>query len=364
MKTRKIIQLIVDLLILISIILGLSWAILIYKVDFASFASLFMFLIVSLTFFEAFIDLILNIRFLIKGKANKSFFMYIFKFICAVGGFTSFLGTVCYLQYYTDALKSVEFLIVNICLNYIVPLLVTFDFIFLEIDTKTKISITFFGIATLLVYALYTLPLVNLNIIDDPYGFLSFTTNKWYLSVLFTLAFLAAGYCISILFYSLNHLFLMVYGHGNVSNDETSDLDLNDKVIVVKKEDVNSNDKTQEKEDVVNINSKSFEEENKEKNSSLLDSVESVKKDDNKKEDNKVENNKEKDSDNKEEKSRVYHVSFRKEDNRWAVKFQKGKRALKLFKTQIEAIDYAKEMAKKQNGSYRVHSLKGKIRKA
>ena len=33
------------------------------------------------------------------------------------------------------------------------------------------------------------------------------------------------------------------------------------------------------------------------------------------------------------------------------------------FKTQAEAINYVKELIKTQDASYRVHSLKGKIRK-
>ena len=36
----------------------------------------------------------------------------------------------------------------------------------------------------------------------------------------------------------------------------------------------------------------------------------------------------------------VYHVSKRKEDGMWQVKFANGERALKLFKTQAEAIEF------------------------
>ena len=39
-------------------------------------------------------------------------------------------------------------------------------------------------------------------------------------------------------------------------------------------------------------------------------------------------------------------------------------KALKIFKTQKEAIDYAKGVAKNQEGSIRVHSKAGKLRKA
>lgn len=64
-----------------------------------------------------------------------------------------------------------------------------------------------------------------------------------------------------------------------------------------------------------------------------------------------------------EEKSKVYHISKRKEDNKWQVKFANGERALKLFNTQAEAIAFAKEKAKNQDGSISIHKVDGKIRK-
>ncbi len=62
---------------------------------------------------------------------------------------------------------------------------------------------------------------------------------------------------------------------------------------------------------------------------------------------------------------RVYHVSYQKDKNMWSVKFEKGEKALKLFKTQKEAIKFAEEKTKNKDGNkVKVHSLKGKIRKA
>ena len=56
---------------------------------------------------------------------------------------------------------------------------------------------------------------------------------------------------------------------------------------------------------------------------------------------------------------RVYHVSKR-EDGKWQVKFAGGEKAIKLFKTQKEALDYSKEMTKNQKGALLVHNSKGK----
>ena len=61
------------------------------------------------------------------------------------------------------------------------------------------------------------------------------------------------------------------------------------------------------------------------------------------------------------DKARVYHIS--KNDDNWQVKLAGGEKAIKLFKTQKEAIDYANSLVETQGGSIRIHSLKGKIRK-
>ena len=61
--------------------------------------------------------------------------------------------------------------------------------------------------------------------------------------------------------------------------------------------------------------------------------------------------------------AKAYHVSRRAELNKWQVKATGSDKALKLFNTQKEAIEYANQLAKNQNVSIRVHSKEGKIRK-
>ncbi|MCR4879455.1 MAG: DUF2188 domain-containing protein [Bacilli bacterium] len=61
--------------------------------------------------------------------------------------------------------------------------------------------------------------------------------------------------------------------------------------------------------------------------------------------------------------AKAYHVSRRPELNKWQVKATGSDKALKLFNTQKEAIEYAEQLAKNQNVSVRVHSKEGKIRK-
>ena len=55
---------------------------------------------------------------------------------------------------------------------------------------------------------------------------------------------------------------------------------------------------------------------------------------------------------------RTYHLAKR-EDGKWAVKYAGGEKAIKLFDTQKEALEYSKKMAKNQDGSVLVHNSKG-----
>ena len=55
---------------------------------------------------------------------------------------------------------------------------------------------------------------------------------------------------------------------------------------------------------------------------------------------------------------RNYHV-VKRPDGKWEVKFAGGQKAIKLFATQKEAIEYTKQMAENQGGAMLVHNSKG-----
>lgn len=57
--------------------------------------------------------------------------------------------------------------------------------------------------------------------------------------------------------------------------------------------------------------------------------------------------------------TRVYHV-VKRSDGKWEVKFAGGEKAIKLFNTQKEAVEYSKVMAENQDGALLVHNSKGK----
>lgn len=61
--------------------------------------------------------------------------------------------------------------------------------------------------------------------------------------------------------------------------------------------------------------------------------------------------------------TKTYHISKRKADNKWQVKMAGGSRAIKLFNTQAEAIDFAKKLAESQEARIVIHKEDGSFRR-
>ena len=61
--------------------------------------------------------------------------------------------------------------------------------------------------------------------------------------------------------------------------------------------------------------------------------------------------------------TKTYHISKRKEDNRWQVKAAGAAKAIKLFFTQAEAIDFAKKIAGNQDANIMIHKEDGSFRR-
>jgi len=57
---------------------------------------------------------------------------------------------------------------------------------------------------------------------------------------------------------------------------------------------------------------------------------------------------------------KVYHVSKRKEDQLWVIKFAGGEKVIKTFRTKAEAVEYAEQLAENQEGIVLTHASKGK----
>ena len=61
--------------------------------------------------------------------------------------------------------------------------------------------------------------------------------------------------------------------------------------------------------------------------------------------------------------TKTYHISKRKDDNRWQVKAEGADKALKLFLTQAEAIAFAKKTAGNQDARIMIHKEDGSFRR-
>lgn len=61
--------------------------------------------------------------------------------------------------------------------------------------------------------------------------------------------------------------------------------------------------------------------------------------------------------------NKVYHIAKRKADGKWQVKIAGGAKAIKLFNTQLEAIDFAKKLAENQEPKIVIHKEDGTFRR-
>ncbi len=61
--------------------------------------------------------------------------------------------------------------------------------------------------------------------------------------------------------------------------------------------------------------------------------------------------------------TKTYHISLRKSDGMWQVKAANAEKAIKLFNTQAEAIEYCKTLADNQEANIMIHKKDGSFRK-
>lgn len=61
--------------------------------------------------------------------------------------------------------------------------------------------------------------------------------------------------------------------------------------------------------------------------------------------------------------NKTYHIAKRKADGKWQVKIAGGAKAIKLFNTQLEAIDFAKKLAENQEAKIVIHKEDGTFRR-
>ena len=324
MKLRKIISLAVNLLAIIFSMIGF----LLIARDTAAIAYVKYFTLVTnlLIVVVGTISVGYSVEFLIhKDKVIlHPAYLFILKLITSVGSLITFLTVVCFLQHTEYAKPDVSAVMHanNVMHHYLAPLTFTLGFILLDLDKKYNWKIFFTGISVLVIYMIYAIPISNIPACASwwttggkqaPYIFMDINVVKQWMFALIP-GFLIGGLGISFLVWLLNRISYLLFVGDEIKEDaeETAE----EKAIEAKVQVTEADEAA-----VGEILKKS------------------------------------------KAGPRIYHIS-RREDKMWQVKFANGKRALKLFNTQAEAIVFAKKLAKSQLGSIRIHSLKGRIRKS
>ena len=312
MSTRKLLSLIFNLTAIVSAIVGLFLVPGLQAIHFVKFFTL---VTNTLIILMSAVTLGYMVDALVKKKADSSLpsIVYVMKLITAVCSMITFLTVVLYLQYAVDGMNTFY----NFLFHYIAPLAFVAGFIFTDIDRKYPIYLHLFGIGALVIYMLYAIPLANIphNVWGDPqapYPFMNLSLVKWWALLLFPF-FLLCGHLIAFLLWLFNRLSYLVFAGTEIKTNEKF---------------------TKEEKRIENKVQVTPEDEK-----AVAEMMKTAGKG-----------------------PRVYHISKRK-DNKWQVKFANGKRAIRLFPTQAEAIVFAKKLAKSQDGSIRIHSVKGRIRK-
>ena len=315
MKIRKILSLIINIFAILAAIAGIC---VVPNLQAIHFVKYFTLVTNTLIIVMSAISIGYVVDALIKKEQEVVLPTPIFaiKIIVGVNTLITFLTVVTYLQYsvYSGFGPNTSEFWHNLMLHYIAPLSFVAGLIFFDLDQKYPFKVSFFGIVALIIYMGYAVPFSNLNLAwwgEAPYVFMSIKNVGPWMFVLLP-GFIIGGLALAILLWLLNRICYLIFIGEEINKEESEEEKEMEKKVEVTPEEIN------EVNNVIKTGYKG---------------------------------------------PRIYHISKR-EDKMWQIKFATGKKAIKLFDTQAEAIVYAKKLAKSQEGSIRVHSLKGKIRKA
>ena len=213
----------------------------------------------------------------------------------------------------------------GLCNYLIVPIIALVSFIFFELETKMPFSFWFLASIPTVVYSVVYIILVSLNVMRDFY----FEEDP--LRILYVIILMAASVILSCVLWLLNKVVRLIfigYTYSDADVKEVSEEAIEQQLEAQEIEE-------QQEEQSNNAKSSRAEKEKKTATNLYKNAI------------------------------RFYHISRTKPFAKdWKVKLENGERALKIFPTQKEAIDYAKELTKTQGGYIIVHSIKGRMRKA
>lgn len=289
---------------------------------------------------------ICDIKTLKGGKASRVF--QTLKLIAVVGTTLTAIVSIAYL--YPKGIQPLETLYgleANLWLHAVVPALGLLSFI-IENEPRMKAwAYAFFGIALPVAYGGVVVTLVKLGLMPDPYGFLTIKPEAIWENIAWFAGLIVGSYLIAFLILLLHNI-----GAGKVVKAE------------IKAEE--SAPKQEEAPALPPVNEAKPEEEKpaeEPKPEEAPVAEEPIVAPEPKPEPvtvlaprtayaHKIK---------KPSNARTYHVT-KQPNGQWQVRLAGGNKAIKLFDTQREAIAFAKGLVESRGGSYRIHSVKGKIR--
>lgn len=249
---------------------------------------------------------------------------------------------------------------VNMFFHLIIPILGAASYGFFEIHNKMKWRYTFLAllpvIAYIAFYAIYHFVNKGTGVATDWYNF-GLKDENWVKVTFAGLIIIGVTYGLSFALWLLNKLsHLIVYGY-EYHDEDIPETAMYSAEIVEQQEEETKEAEAEEAKEQEKVEEKP--EEVKEEPTPVKEEAS--------KEEKKAPKAKKAVSatyGKYDGKVRVYHISRSKFiGGQWQVKLAGGDKAIKLFLTQKEAIDYAKKLVRTQGGSIRIHSMKGQMRK-
>ena len=284
-----------------------------------------------------------------------------FKLITVASLMVSFFFSLIYLYPMTaDGLSALFNPVDTLWIRFLIPLIALVSFLVFEHETKLNLLESLFSIIPSLCYFVAIWLLIYRGVIGDPYPILNTDSPNTLMPIIYGLTITLGVFIIALIIIPVRNAIDSLWCRSiTIASAESTQLNAALKRASEKAAEMNN-------ETLVRPEVATPEEtEDKEINNDEEPAI-SYAPEDSEEEEETIEREKLQSQIRKGNYKgvvRVYHISKQKNGVRWQVRLATSKRAIKLFNTQKEAISYAKELVKKNGGSIRIHSLKGKMRK-
>lgn len=270
-------------------------------------------------------------------------FFQVMKLIGVVGTLVTAIITAAYLL--PQNVATVEYLYgaeANLWLHVVVPALGLISFIIENQPRMKPWLYAFFGLILPVVYGGVVVTLVKFGYMADPYGFLTIKPEAIWENILWAAGTVVGSYLLGVIVLLFHNIGaakrqpVEVKEEAPVAQEEIAALP---PVNEAKPEEVKPEEKPAEAEEEAVVKP-----EPKPEPVTVLAPRTAYA--------HKIK---------KPSKARTYHVT-KQPSGKWQVKLAGSNKIIKTFDTQREAIAFAKGLVESRGGSYRIHSVKGKIR--